>query len=269
MFSRLAGAAILLSGLILFSGCAGMKGGGGNTVQLNDAKSLKVIIPNGPGVTDNHFTKVAFGKKMLEREKSVLVTNAASSNIAKQVFIRPKKKDANSFEIEKSIDNGDFPGSGLIYTLGYTVSNDGTNTFVEMKPIKYRTYQHGLISFDVPPFSEDELFDYLSNHLVGFKFEVDSNNNIESIYQNLGKYDRDVRKKSEKDPITGIIFKNRYAIPYKGKTVQFSLQPFSKIGGTRVVIYINIPGYYTPGNDVDFNPLLNDIKAKLESIINS
>ena len=269
MFSKMAGAAILLLGFVFVGGCAGMKSGGGNTVQLNDSKTLKVIIPNGSGVTDIHFTKVTFGKKLLEREKSTLVTNAASKNIAKQIYIRPKKKDQNNFEIEKAVDNGDFPGSGLMYTLGYKITNEGNNTVVEMRPIKYRTYQHGLISFDVPPFSEDELWDYLANHVVGFKFEIDSNNNIESIYQNLEKFDRDVRKKSERDTVTGIVFKNRYAIAYRGKTVQFSLQPFNKMGGTRVVIYANIPGFYTPGNDVDFNPLLDDIKAKLESIINS
>lgn len=251
-----------LFSVLFLSNCVTLQQKEPVTVYLENARVVSIIIPNVKEIYADNYTHVMFNNAVWGR-------SYFHGEISKQQLIRIRNKTSDSFEVDRRVDNG-LSGSGIVYSVDYSLKDDGENTILEIKPAKSRTYQEGLISFPVPYFSEDNLISYIVSHHVGYSIEINSQFNTESIFANFERLaTKEPYEQGEKDPVTGKIFKNRYSIKYKETKVLFSLETFPYRNGSKAVIYVSIPGRYTSENTIDFNIIINEIKTQLESIVNS
>lgn len=253
---------VAVATIFAMAGCAKMTPKPVQITELTNPVSTNVIIPNDPNVDANVFTSLAFTASWGQ--------SYYNGNISKQQLIRIKNKTESTFELDRRTDNGR-AGSGIVYSVDYSLNKNDKNTVLAFKPIKFKTYQEGLIMpFSVPDFNESDLVSYITSNQVHYKLEIDSQYNTESIFANFKRLATEERfRQGEKDPVTGKIFKNRFSMPVNNGKIIFSLETFPYRNGTKAVIYLNVPGYLTSDNTVDFNVILSDIKSKLESIVNS
>jgi len=233
--------------------------------KLDNAKAITVIVPNSPDVTDNHYTKLSFNMKKLGTTRSGII-NINGSNVVKREFIQVKKKIKGGVEIERRIDDGT-AGSGRIYYVRCNLENAQGSTVLTAQPYQVKNYQQGVISFDVPDFTEADLTAYIIHHPITFKMELDSGTNNEAVFGNLARL---AHKDGENYNLpTGRIIKGNFAIPYNGEKVNFTVELFPSKTGTKVEIQGMVNGQFTSGGVVDFNIILKDIRTKIESIVNS
>ena len=233
--------------------------------KLQNSKEITVIIPNSPGVTDTHYSKLSFNLRKLGTQRSSMI-NINGSNITKREFIQVKKKIKDGVEIEKRIDDGN-AGSGMIYYVRCSQFRTPESTTLVFKPYQTKSYQQGLISFDVPEFSEDELDKYIIHHAISYKMEIDSNYSGEAVNANFMRLA--AKAGEDYNQPTGRIIKNNFTIPYSGGKANIAVELFPYKNGSKAVIQGVVPGHLTSEGTVDFNVILKDIKAKIESIVNS
>lgn len=255
-------ACLLFIVAVILNGCAKVTTSPTELTELKFPSTTTIIIPNDQDIDANKFNNMEFSKKW-----NVSYYNGS---VAKQDVIIVKNKTSNTFDLDRRTDNG-VSGSGILYTINYSIERKNSNTILSFKPIKYTTYQEGLIlSFPTPEFTESDLSSYISSHAVEWKIEINSQYNTESIFANFKRLaSEEPFTKGEKDPIAGHIFKNRFSILVNNRKVLFSLETFPYRNGTKSVIYLHVSGYYTSDNTVDFNMILPEIKKKLDSIVNS
>jgi hypothetical protein len=238
-------------------GCAGMTPAPVQNIPLPNSKQISVIIPNDSAIVASKITQIncdgQYGGRKERQEK---------------LFV--KNKTANTFSIERRTDNG-VAGSGVIYDLNYAIEKDSDKTIVKIQPTQYRTYQQGLIgSFEVPNFSEEDLANYIANQPVYYNLELASQYNTDSTYANFVRLaEKAPFKSGEKDPITGKIFKDKFALPYKTGKIFFTLETFPYRNGSKAVIHVVVPGNFTSESTVDYGIILKELKAQLEGIVNS
>lgn len=235
----------------------------GKEIPIVDGKAVRIIVPNDNNVIATQFTKGHIQGAIWGRQYY-------GNKIAQQELIRVYPKSENSFDLERRVDNGT-SGSGVIYTVEYAINNVDANTVFEFKPTRVKTYKQGFIlPFGVPAFSEEDLAKYIISQAVGYKVEVNSEYNTESIYSNFKRLATEEHfKAGEKDPVTGKIFKNRFSLTVDDEKVMFSLETFPYHNGTKAIIYLSIPGHFTSDGTVDFNTILDSIKTQLEQIAKS
>ncbi len=249
-------------------GCSTMQSTGlapkpSETVDISNPRSITIVLPNSNAVDTSMYSSLRF-------QNRVWGVSYYNDRIAKQEVVRSSKPSAKSFYVERRTAN-QTTGSGRIYTLNYEIKDDGKNKIMEFKPISFRTYQQGVVGpFPIPNFTEENLFDYLISHYIGYTIEVNSQYNTESIFSNFERLAKKVSyKQGAKDEVTGKIFKNRFSIDYKGYPINFSLETYPYRNGSKAVIYANIPGSFTSQNKVDFNIIIDDLKRQIEAIVNS
>jgi hypothetical protein len=253
---------LLFTAMMAVTGCANMTPKPAQTTELTAPITTTVIIPNDPSVDTARFRSLEFSATWGQ--------SYYKGSISKQHVIRIKNKTDKTFDFDRRIDNG-ISGSGIMYTVAYSIVTNGNNTVLTFKPTKYRTYQEGLIMpFAVPEFTENDFSTYIASNSVYYKLEIDSQYNTESIFANFKRLATEEHlMQGVKDTVTGKIFKNRFSIPTKNGKVVFSLETYPYRNGSKAVIYLNVPGYLTSDSTADFNMILSEIKAKLESIVNS
>jgi len=177
-------------------------------------------------------------------------------------------KTTSTFIVHRRIDNGT-AGSGIQYTVNYTVTDGKSGYSVTLKPQEYKTYQQGLIGkFPIPNYGVSDLLRTLSSSTLYYKFDIDSQYNPESVYANFLRL---VKHKSfrpgEKDPVTGKIFKDRFVLTNRNKEVQFVIEAYPYRNGSKVVVFAAIPGAETSKNVIDFSILIHEIKEKLIGVV--
>lgn len=254
--------------IVSFLGCSTMQSTGltpkpSETVEIRNPRLIVIVLPNSNAIDTSVYSSLRF-------QNHVWGVSYYNNRIAQQEIIRSSQPSANSFYIERRTAN-QTTGSGCIYTLNYELKDDGKNKILEIKPVSFRTYQQGVVGpFPIPNFTENNVFDYLISHYIGYTIEVNSQYNTESIFANFERLAKKVAyKQGAKDEVTGKIFKNRFSIDYKGHPIKFSLETYPYRNGSKAVIYANIPGFFTSQNKVDFNIIIDDLKKQIESIVNS
>lgn len=242
---------------MLLAGCAGITPQPAQNVQLTNPQTITVIVPNDKAVDASKLTRINFDNRWAghkEKQEKITVGNKTNS----------------SFNVERRTDNGT-AGSGKIYSVNYMIENVNDSTVIKYQPVTYRTYQQGLVMpFAVPVFTEQDLTEYLISQPVYYNLEINSQYNTESTYSNFIRLvERTKVKQGEKDPVTGKIFKDKFALNYKGEKIYFSLESFPYRNGSKVIVHLVVPGSFTSENVVDFGIILNDIKTQLEGVANS
>ena len=242
---------------VVLAGCAGMTPQPAQNVQLTNPQTITVIIPNDKAVDASKITRINFDNRWgghREKQEKIAVINKTNS----------------SFKVERRTDNGT-AGSGKIYNVNYTVENSNDTTVIKFQPTDYRTYQQGLVlPFAVPIFTEEDLTEYLIKQPVYYNLEINSQYNTESTYSNFIRLvERAKVVQGEKDPVTGKIFKDKFAIPYKNGKIFFSMESFPYRNGSKIIVHLVVPGSFTSDNVVDFGIILTDIKTRLEGVANS
>ncbi|WP_026842902.1 hypothetical protein [Citrifermentans bremense] len=258
---------ILLAVLSLLAlqltGCANLGPKPTQVFPLVNPKTVTVIVPDNKEVDGNVYTTCSIRNAIWAREYY-------QGQISRQQLIRVQLKTGSSFDIDRRVDNG-VSGSGTVYSVNYSLKHDHTNTILQMTPTQRKTYQGGLImSWEPPTFTEEDLFSYLCSQQVGYRVEINSEFNTESIFSNFKRLATEEQfRQGEKDDVTGKIFKNRFSMMVDDTKVYFSVETFPYRNGTKAIIYLSVPGRYTSENTVDFNVILKDLKTKLEAIINA
>lgn len=242
---------------MILAGCAGLTPQPAQNVQLTNPQTLTVIIPNDKSVDAGKLTRINFD-------------NRWGGNKEKQEKIMVGNKTSTSFSVERRTDNGT-AGSGKVYYVNYSVESLNDSTVIKYQPTEYRTYQQGLVlPFAIPVFTEYDLAEFLIKQPVFYNLEINSQYNTESTYSNFIRLvERTKFVPGEKDPVTGKIFKDKFALPYKGEKIYFSLESFPYRNGSKVIVHLVVPGTLTSDNLVDFGIILNDIRTQLENVANS
>ncbi len=246
----------------LVAGCAGLPITKSAPVakKLN-VKLLKIVIPN-----------IVNGHEYIDIKPMHTIWGVRyyRGSISQRQLLIIKNITKNTFTVERRSDNG-ISGSGIIYTVQFNIKKGPKNTYVTYKPLRFKTYQEGiLLPFPVPSFSEQDLINFLKSRRVYYKMEFDSKYNSESIFANFDRLAEKVNYKAgERDPVTGKIFKNRFAILYKNQRIYFSLEIYPYRNGSKTIVYLTIPGIYTSNNLINFDILLKAAKTRIAEIVNS
>jgi hypothetical protein len=244
---------------LALAGCAGLTPKPAQNVQLTNPQSITVIIPNDKMVDSSKIARVDFDDRwrgLGEEQEKIVITD----------------KTNNNFKVgRRSYYSGGTAGSGVTFTVNHSVETSGDTTVVKYQPTEYRTDQQGLVlPLPVPNFTVQNLTEYLIKQPVYYNLEINSQYNTESIFSNFVRLvERAQFRQGEKDPVTGKIFKDRFAISYKNKKVYFTLETFPYRNGSKVIVHLVVPGSLTSDNVVDFGIILNDIKTQLEGVANS
>ena len=236
---------------------AGLLPGADESVQLTNPPQLVVLIPYDKEISALKFTQGSFD-------------NRYGGRPTQQEKILVKNKTENSFSVERRTDNGS-SGSGKVYNMTYSLEKAKDNMIFKYQPTSFKTYQQGFIMpFEVPSFPEQELIEYIAFQSVNLSLDLNSPYNVESTYANFTRLAEKVPfKRGEKDPVTGKIYKDKFALSSKYGKVFFSLEAFPYRNGSKVVITMAVPGAFTGGNEVDFGLIIKEIKTQLDGIVNS
>lgn len=246
-------ALFVISLLIISMSPAGIAQLSAQDIQLSNS-TITVIIPNDKAVDFSKITQIKFD-------------NQWGGNKNHQDKLLVKNVTNNSFNVERRTDNG-YAGSGIIYTVNYSIENNNNDTIVKFQPIDYKTYREGLIlRFPVPNFTEQDLTDYIVKQPVYYNLEMDSQYNTESTYSNFVRRVEKIQfQEGERDPVTGKIFTDKFVIPYKDKKIFFTLETYPYHNGSKAVVHLVVPGSITSDNVVDFGLILKDIRKQLEDV---
>ena len=157
-------ALFLISLLIISMSPAGIAQAFEEEVQLNSPKTLTVIIPNDKSVDPSMITQIKF-EPAGNCWAGATVTN-------------------NSFTVETRRGN-QYVGSGVIYTVNFSVENGNNNTVVKFQPIKYKKYQEEKFFRNgpaIPDFPVQDVIDYIVKQPVHYTLEMDSPYNTDAVY---------------------------------------------------------------------------------------
>lgn len=131
------------------------------------------------------------------------------------------------------------------------------------------------VSYEMPFFSEDYLFSFLSKPTVEFKAEFDSPYNTESVYANFQRQLKTKTYKSGyKDPMTEKIFMNSFILPLDKNRWDSNAELFVEVypyrNGTKTLITIHLPvKEVRTSENIDLGEIIKDVKKKIEEIIKS
>lgn len=253
---------MLVSVTMLLTGCASMAPAPVQFTEIHNPTITTIIIPNDANVNSNNFKSSNFNKRW--------DVKYYRGSISEMQTISTKNKTQSSFDLERRTGT-DVSGSGIVYKISYSIEDIGDNTIIKYKPLGSRTYKQGFIlPFDVPNFTEKDLSNLFANNTINYVLELDSPYNVESVYANFKRLANEVPfERGLKDPITGKIFKNRFTLSSGNQMITFSLEVYPYRNGSKAVIYLSVPGYFTSDSTVDFNKVLSELKSKFESIVNS
>ncbi|MDY0212853.1 MAG: hypothetical protein RBR06_07585 [Desulfuromonadaceae bacterium] len=177
-------------------------------------------------------------------------------------------KTPSTFVVHRRVDNGT-AGSGIKYTVGYTVTDSNSGYSVSLKPQEYITYQQGLIGkFPIPNYGVSDLRNTLASSTLYYKFDIDSPYSSESVYANFLRLVKHVSfRPGEKDPVTGKIFKDRFVLTSRNNEVRFVIEAYPYRNGSKVIVSAAIPGAETSQNVIDFGVLIREIEQKLLEVV--
>lgn len=254
---------LLCSTLFSLSGCEQLEQvvRPAENVATISAPSLTISVPNDTGIVQNGNGLVR--DIQLDSFYSTLMPGAYQRT-------RIQDKTLSSFVVHVRTDNGT-SGSGIKYTVNYTVNENAKGYSVLFQPVQVATYQQGLIGkFPVPNFTPENLSTYLKSFSIHYKIEINSKYNSDSVYAN---FERLAKKQAfdtgETDPVTGKIYKNWFITNYKGKPVRYVVQTYPYQNGSKSVIYVALPASETSPGNVDFQTVIKEVKSQLSDIANS
>lgn len=249
--------------------CAALQGtvvpkGNMEPVKLNPAKTVTVIIPSESAVNADSYSTFNFPTI------SNIIMETRDGNIAKRSVVGISSKTEKTFRFEARIDNG-VSGSGRTFDGEYSLSDKGSSKILKITPTSYKPYQEGLVfPFAVPNFSDEDLFEWITNHPVYFSVEIDSDYPPESIYANFERLaKREAFTPGSKDAVTGKIFKNRYSIKNRDSTVYFSVETFPYRNGSKAVLTAVTTPSKTGEYTYDLGVHIEESKAALLKIVKS
>lgn len=234
----------------------------GEQVAVNPSP-LKVIVPE-----DEHILrtndKAIVGDLVLRNYSLEFMPGAVYG----RVFV--ENKSPTNFVVHSRIDNG-VAGSGVKYTVDYTLTPLGKGYEVTFVPKTRSTYQQGLIGkFPAPPFNDNSLRSYLKEFTLRYKFEIDTQYGSDSIMANFIRTGK-VRNSSAgwKDPITNKIYTQYFILDYAGKQANYTVEVYPYRNGSKAVINMELPVVETSPSVVDFTRIIGDLRKQLTSIVQS
>jgi hypothetical protein len=238
------------------AGCASARPEPPKTEALIDAPQLTIRIPDEKGVDATVFTSLAFRSSKTGPEYA-------------QHSIRIGDKKADSFAVERKVDNRGIVGSGVLYTVKYKVEKNKDEMVFKFQPVTRMTYQEGVVMpFAIPSFSVDDLLKYLATNEVRLEFEIDSEYGRESTYANFIRMTTPARADHRTDDMTGR-HENMRTLRSKYGEIDFIFKVFQYRNGSKTVINVFLPGSFTSPGEVDFGVIIKEIKAQLSDIVNS
>lgn len=158
----------------------------------------------------------------------------------------------NMLRVERRTDNG-VAGSGVVYDIEIMQKVIGSVTQVTYEIKKENKYQEGLVlPFAVPNF---DIKTFLSMATTFYKIEFSSVYNVDSIKAN---FDRLLNQRGN----------NQYYWETGLANYDISIKFYPYRNGTKVVTNSSIKTHPQKG-DIDVNRAMNELKAKLEEVLNS
>lgn len=211
-----------------------------------------ILVPKKQGIQELHNIQVTY----------ILPTDAAqaSGSLNGLIFQRFNRGDSTKMEnlcysltptgivVHRRTDNT-VAGSGIVYDIDVNTSHKSDSSVVTLTPKTQRAYQEGLIlPFPIPNFNIET---YLSSATFYYQFEIDSNYNADSIKAN---FDRTLNSSSLELGDVWVDF-NHKVYPYRN--------------GSKVLISANIHSQRSKNGVIDMTYIIEELRQRMQSIINS
>lgn len=262
--------AIIVVSASMLSGCAST----GQTGDLPDmfsppnrenisAQPITIFVPNDKNIHDGYGVPIVRDIHLNTWSRMVI-----QGGLYYRLLI--KNNSGRSFQVESRTDNG-AAGSGIIYTINYTIKQLPDGYDVIFTPTEKETYQQGLFGkFSIPNFSLYDLTEYLTSGQLYYEFDVNSKYNPDSVYANFVRLVKTQDHGSgERDPITGKIFKNWFVSSVDGKSFRYALQTYPYHDGTKVVIYASVPAIKNKNGVYDYSEAIKKIREQVTDVANN
>lgn len=154
--------------------------------------------------------------------------------------------------VERRTDNG-LAGSGRIYKIRITKTNEKNNRIITLQPESMDTYQDGVIlPFPLPEFNLEA---YLKSAVVKYNFELNSQFPVGSIEANFNR----VFGQPE----------DTYTLNLSNSSVlmQIRIDPYRT--GSKVIIKAELLDMKPTSNVIDVNKNILELEQRIKSIVES
>lgn len=238
----------LISLFFLLSACS-------NNITLPNNYDIQ-LLPNKPSVTEiTNLTITYIIPQRVASSEGIIGLNFPNSHWGRDT--KQEKIivnfDNKMLKVERRTDNG-IAGSGRIYNINITKTNELNNRIITLQPISMRTYQDGaILPFPLPEFN---LESYLTSAVVKYNFELNSEFPAESIRAN---FDRILEKKSN----------SYYALHLNNGSAFIRIKTDPYRNGSKILINSELFNMKHTNGVIDVSKNILELENYIKSIVNS